>query len=203
MLDFTPSPLPAAQLKPLADELRPVLEAKGMDVNALDVRVAALPWYDEYKFYVLQDHEQTRYMLYKAGDAELMNWTNEIIYRTNDKAPIKLDRKNVISYAKFFFHYVRGQLGRFIIVEKPDEVAWLDNASDEEMQKVNDRLMPVTYKGIGRDNRYLLTATVVFKNALFRTNIRVAPDGLMELTDEELLLEDLNVPIDPPPPIEF
>lgn len=203
MLDFTTAPLPAPHLKLLVDEIRPILETKGMDVNGIDVRVATLPWYDEFKFYVLQDHEQTRYMLYKAGDPELMNWTNEVIYRTNDKAPIKLDRKNVISYAKFFFHYVRGQLGRFIIVEKPDEVAWLDNATPEEMQKVNDRLMPVTYKGIGRDNRYLLTATVIFKNALFRTNIRVAPDGLMELTDEELLLEDLNVPIDPPPPIEF
>ncbi|MBI3419174.1 MAG: hypothetical protein HY053_03475 [Proteobacteria bacterium] len=189
--------------KPIIAEAREVLEAKGMDTSALELRMAALPWYESYNFYTIADHEQTRYMLYKPGDAELMNWTNEIIYRVNDKAPIKLDRKNVILYSKFFFHYVRGQLGRFIIVEKPDDVAWLDNANEEEMGKVNDRLMPVTYKGIGRDNRYLLTSSVVFKNALFKTNIRVAMDGLMELTDEELLLEDLNVPIDPPPPIEF
>jgi hypothetical protein len=191
------------QSKLLLEEARPQLEAKNMNLGAIEVRGCALPWYDEYRFYSLQDEEQTRHLLYKPGDPELMNWTNEIIYRVNDKAPIKLDRKNVILYAKFFFHYVRGQLGRFIIVEKPDEVAWLDNATPDEMQKVADRLMAVTYKGIGRDNRYLLTASVVFKNALFKTNIRVAPDGLMELTDEELLLEDLNVPIDPPPPLEF
>ena len=203
MTDLKLEPVPAGAMPSLMADITPLLEAKNMDVDALDVRVSALPWYDEYNFYVLQDHEQTRHMLYKPGDAELMNWTNEVIYRVNDKAPIRLDRKNVISYAKFFFHYVRGQLGRFIIVEKPDDVAWLDNANAEEMQKVNDRLMPVTYKGIGRDNRYLLTASVVFKNALFKTNIRVAPDGLMELTDEELLLEDLNVPIDPPPPLDF
>lgn len=203
MKELSLTPLPADQVAAMLKDARPALEAKNMDVDALDVRVAPLPWYDEYKFYVLQDHEQTRYMLYKPGDVELMNWTNEIIYRTNEKAPIKLDRKNVILYAKFFFHYVRGQLGRFIIVEKPDDVAWLDNATESEMQKVNDRLHAVTYKGIGRDNRYLLAATVVFKNALFRTNIRVAQDGLMELTDEELLLEDLNVPIDPPPPLEL
>ncbi len=203
MLELPLSPVPADQAKAITTELRPILEAKGMDVNALEMRAAALPWYADYKFYVLQDNEQTRHMLYKPGDAELMNWTNEVIYRTNDKAPIKLDRKNVTEYARFFFHYVRGQLGRFIIVEKPDDVAWLDNASAEEIQKVNDRLAPLTYKGIGRDNRYLLAAVVVFKNALFKTNIRVAPDGLMELTDEELLIENLNVPIDPPPPIDF
>jgi hypothetical protein len=195
--------VPAEKAEVIIDEIRAALEEKEMDIGSLEMRATALPWLDEYKFYQLQDSEQTRYMLYKPGDAEMLNWTNEIIYRTNDKAGIHLDRKNVLLYAKFFFHYVRGQLGRFIIVEKPDDVAWLDSASEEEMQKVNDRLQPLTYKGIGRDNRYLLTATVVFKNALFKTNIRVAPDGLMELTDEELLLEDLNVPIDPPPPLEF
>ncbi len=184
-------------------EITPMLEAKGMDVSELTIRAASLSWYDEYRFYILQDHEQTRYMLYKPGDAEMMNWTNEVIYRVNDKAPIKLDRKNVVLYSKFFFHYVRGQLGRFILVEKPDDVVWLDNVNEEEMQKVKDRLMPVSYKGIGRDNRYLLTASVIFKNALFKTNIRVASDGLMELTEEELLIENLNVPIDPPPPLEF
>jgi hypothetical protein len=203
MKELKLEPVEADAAAQIIADVKPLLEGKNMDLNALDIRCGSVPWYDEYKFYIVQDHEQTRYMLYKSGDAELLNWTNEILYRVNDKAPIKLDRKNVIAYAKFFFHYVRGQLGRFIIVEKPDDVAWLDNATPEEMQKVNDRLMPVTYKGIGRDNRYLLTASVIFKNALFKTNIRVAPDGLMELTDEDLLLEDLNVPIDPPPPLEF
>lgn len=203
MTDIKLEPVPQDEAARIIEEIRPALEAKNMDIASLEMRRSALPWYEEYKFYTLQDNEQSRYMLYKTGDAEMMNWTNEVIYRTNDKAPIRLDRKNIIPYSKFFFHYVRGQLGRFIIVEKPDDVAWLDNATPEEMQKVADRLMPVTYKGIGRDNRYLLTASVIFKNALFKTNIRVAPDGLMELTDEELLLEDLNVPIDPPPPLEF
>ena len=76
--------------------------------------------------------------------------------------------------------------------------------------------MPVTYKGIGRDNLITLTATVVFKNALFKTDIKIAPFemdvfdpevsapehftiGQMKLTNEDLLLEDLNVPVDPPP----
>jgi hypothetical protein len=203
MKDLPLAPPTPDDLKRFLSEARELLENRNMDMAALNVRCAPLPWYDEYKFYTVADHEQTRYLLYKPGDAELLNWTNEIIYRVNEKAPIKLDRKNVIAYARFFFHYVRGQLGRFIIIEKPEEIAWLDNASEAEMEKVAQRLMPVTYKGIGRDNRYLLTSTVIFKNALFKTNIRVAQDGLMELTDEELLLEDLNVPIDPPPPIEF
>jgi len=184
------------------------------------IKVAALPFYDDYKFYSMVDTTlpapNERYMLYKPDDVNLMNWTNEPIYRVNDKAPIKLDRKTVVPYAKFFFHFVRGQLGRFIIVEKPEEVSWLPAATDEERAKVNERLLPVTYKGIGRDNLFTLTGTVVFKNALFRTDIKIAPMemdaadtetdenehftiGQMKLTNEELLLEDLNIPVDPPP----
>lgn len=187
------------------------------------VQVAALPFYDEYKLYALTDMTlpppNVRYVLYKTGDLSIMNWTNEPIYGVNEKAPIKLDRKTLVPYAKFFFHYVRGQLGRFIIVEKPEDVHWLDNATDKEKADLAERLMPVTYKGIGRDNLFTLTATVIFKNALFRTDIKVAPYemdvfdadigapehftiGQMKLTNEELLLEELNVP-EAPPPGEF
>ncbi len=184
------------------------------------VEVAELPFYEDYKLYALTDmtlpEPNVRYVLYRPGDLNIMNWTNEPIYSVNDKAPIKLDRKTLVSYAKFFFHFVRGQLGRFIIVEKPEDVRWLESATDKEKADVAGHLMDVKYKGIGRDNLFTLTATVVFKNALFRTDIKVAPYeldvfdpelgapehftiGQMKLTNEELLLEELNIPVDPPP----
>jgi hypothetical protein len=191
-----------------------------LSVGKTAIKTAVVPFYDDYQIVSMADATlpvpNERFMIYKPGDLHLMNWTNEPIYRVNDKAPIKLDRKTIIPYAKFFFHFVRGQLGRFIIVEKPEEVQWMDKATREEKQKVNEKLLPVTYKGIGRDNLFTLTGTVVFKNALFRTDIKVAPMemdaydteleenehftiGQMKLTNEELLLEDLNIPVDPPP----
>jgi len=203
-------------LETIARDLLPIK----MPAGKTNISVASLPFYDEYKLYALQDttlpEPNTRYMLYKPGDLVLMNWTNEPIYEVNEKAPIKLDRKTLPVYAKFFFHFVRGQLGRFIIVEKPEDVCWLDTATAEEKAKVNDRLMPIKYQGIGRDNLFTLVSTVVFKNALFKTDIKVAPYemeaydaeagvnepftiGQMKLTNEELLLEELNIPVDEPP----
>jgi len=203
-------------LAEIASEIAPVKLTSGKT----SVQVTDVPFYDEFKFYALSDstlpQPNTRYMFYKSGDASMMNWTNEPIYSVNERAPIKLDRKTCIPYAKFFFHYVRGQLGRFIIVEKPEEVVWLSNANAKEKADVAAKLMPVTYNGIGRDNLFTLSATVVFKNALFKTDIKIAPYemdvfdpelgapehftiGQMKLTNEDLLLEELNVPIDPPP----
>ena len=205
-------------LKAIENDILPVKLTEGKTT----LQVADLPFYDQFKLYAVSDttlpQPNTRYMLYKEGDNDLslMNWTNEPIYSVNDRAPIKLDRKTIIPYTKFFFHYVRGQLGRFIIVEKPEEVVWLANANAKEKEEVAKRLMSVNYKGIGRDNLFTLTATVVFKNALFKTDIKIAPYemdvfdpevnapehftiGQMKLVNEELLLEELNVPVDPPP----
>jgi hypothetical protein len=217
-LKFQTLDAPATQklLADIAADIAPIKLAEGKTV----VQVADLPFYDEYKFYTLSDTTlpapNTRHILYKTGDVSLLNWTNEPIYSINERAPIKIDRKTCLPYAKFFFHYVRGQLGRFIIVERPDEVVWLTTANDKEKAEVASKLMPVSYKGIGRDNLITLTATVVFKNALFKTDIKIAPFemdvfdpevgapehftiGQMKLTNEDLLLEELNVPVDPPP----
>ncbi|HVY13119.1 MAG TPA: hypothetical protein VHB73_06105, partial [Alphaproteobacteria bacterium] len=76
-LNFTT--LSPDQAQPLITECRELLEAKNMDTSALNVRMAPLPWYEEFKFYTLADDEQTRYMLYKPGEPEMMNWTNEVI----------------------------------------------------------------------------------------------------------------------------
>jgi len=205
-----------AFLEKIAHDLLPVKMPEGKTV----IKVSSLPFYDEYKLYALQDltlpEPNTRYILYKDGELVIMNWTNEPIYEVNEKAPIKLDKKTLPVYASFFFNFVRGQLGRFIIVEKPEDVSWLENATDEEKAKVNELLMPIKYKGIGRDNLFTLTATVVFKNALFKTDIKVAPYelevfdqeagaqeqftiGQLKLTNEDLLLEDLNIPVDDAP----
>lgn len=205
-----------AFLTTIAKDLLPIT----VPMDKTLVQVAALPFYEDYKFYALTDMTlpppNVRYLLYKPGDLNIMNWTNEPIYAVNEKAPIKLDRKTLVPYAKFFFHYVRGQLGRFIIVEEPQDVKWLENATDKEKADVEAQLIKVKYNGIGRDNLFTLTATVVFKNALFRTDIKVAPYemdvfdpelgapehftiGQMKLTNEELLLEELNIPVDPPP----
>lgn len=220
MIDLKFKSLDPAAVSKLIGDIEDDIAPIKLPLDKTTGQFADLVFYDDFKLYALSDSTlpppNTRYMLYKPGDISLMNWTNEPIYSVNERAPIKLDRKTVIPYAKFFFHYVRGQLGRFIIVEKPDEVVWLANANTKEKADVAERLIPVTYKGIGRDNLFTLTATVVFKNALFRTDIKIAPYemdvfdpelgapehftiGQMKLTNEDLLLEELNVPVDPPP----
>ncbi len=200
-------------LAAIAPELSPIILPPGSTL----VQVADLPFYEEFKLYGLTDLRlppgNVRYMLYRQGSVNWMDWTNEPIYRVNEIAPIKLAPETLVPYAKFFFHWVRAQLGRFIIVERPEDVRWLPEATDLEKTGAAGHLMPLTYQGIDQDGLFTLTGTVIFRNALFRTDIKVAPGemdvidpeseapehfsiGQMKLTDEELLIEDLHIPVD-------
>jgi hypothetical protein len=157
-----------------------------------------------------------RYLLCKPGFAALLDGTNNPIFRVSDIAPVRLDGDSAASYVRFFFEFVDGPMGGFTIVEEPDDVVWLPNATDREKADVEAHLMPVTQKGIDSDGLVALTVTVLYQNVLFRTDIEVAPCGMdvvdresgetvhflpgeMRLENEELLLEELNVPTDPAP----
>jgi hypothetical protein len=168
--------------------------------------------------------EKPNQYLFLARESEvyLHDFTNQTIYDTNEIEPgIRLDTlEQCIAYAKFFFYYVRGQLGSFVIAEKDEDVPWLRQAKDHDKRAVRDLLQPLAYQGLKDEGRVYLSATVVFKNALFRTDIAIAPHamtlfrqdeetsdsyqeamtiGQMELLNEELLLENLPVVMEPHP----
>ncbi|MCK9395824.1 MAG: SEC-C domain-containing protein [Methylobacter sp.] len=185
-----------------------------------EVQAAVLPYYEEYRLFQYTDKTATPaavyYYLYKSGDARLLNWSNVPIYLLNQTGALKLTEETVIDYAKFFFYFVRGYLGMFIIVEKPQDLIWLPEATNEEKAAVENHLMPVTNQGIDDHQRYVLTCSVFFKDALFRTDILIAQDaikifdpetneeeeqhrGQLTLTNEELLLEEQSVYLQPPP----
>jgi hypothetical protein len=205
-------------------------EPLGGTPEGVVLKRTTLPFYQDYVLYGLFDPTDAKaeplLILYKPGDVNVMNTTNEVIYRVNAKAPIQLDKNNLVAYARFFFDHVKGRHGRFTIVESPDEVVWAEPGSQDmaDYEKMyNDRLKvlppeeaanpgpiitvkdratldaaikPVAYKGIGRDSRYTLDARVLFQDALFKTNIKVSADGTMELTDEDPVVENVAVVLD-------
>jgi tetratricopeptide (TPR) repeat protein len=175
----------------------------------------SLPFYDKFRLYKLtsaaRQLDNPLYFLYMSGyDPVLINWTNEPIYDLNEIAPVILNKNTVIPYVKFFFNFVRGSLGQFIIVEKPTDVSWLPETSQKEKEEVNSKLIPITYHGIDNNGFFSLTSTVIFRNALFKVDIKIAPQemeifddntgmfedfiiGQIKLENEKLLCEELNV----------
>src|SRR5690606_13375415 len=119
-----------------------------------------------------------KYAIYKPGDAAIIDWTNRAIYDTNEKAPVMLDERTVVDYVKFFFNYVRGRHGRFLVIEAIDDIRWQVEPPLQGRRIMQEMLEPVTLSGRNEDGEFTLEAYMVFKDSLFKTRIHVAPDGL-------------------------
>ncbi len=171
-----------------------------------------------YKLSHLTENAPNQYLFF-ANDKEIHwhDYTNQAIYNINATTGIHFDSPEMMmAYAKFFFHYVRGQLGRFVVVENANEVPWLASATDIDKLKLTNLVEPIIYQGKKADGREYLTATVIFKTALFKTDIAIALTempiqrqddytiyeethcpGQLELLNEELLVEDLPITDNP------
>ena len=183
------------------------------------MRSAALPFWPGAMLLAIEDtgrsgkREQFA-LVWEREDFVRLDWTNQPIYKAVERHPLHFGDSNLILYAKFFFHWVRGDLGRFILVESQDEIPWTPYAPEATRATVLPTLRPVGILS-RQDKKAVLSATVVFKNALFSTKIGVAIEngatagtdqmtdaegvGTLALFDEELLIEDLPIRIDPPP----
>jgi len=186
-----------------------------------------------------RDKSERFALAWPGDDFVPLDWTNEPIYAAIERHPLAIaSERDAILYCKFFFHFVRGQLGRFIFVETLADVPWIDpsakhvstdaegNATmidaaaiETARQSVLPLLQPVRVFDWQEGKPITLEATVIFKNALFRTKVLLAteaatvpveegdegsedlPAGGMRLFGEDLLLEDLPVYVDPPPGI--
>jgi hypothetical protein len=177
---------------------------------------ALLSFYEGGKLIAVSRSCETRDLFFllpadSKAAVELLDGTNEPIYSYNDHNGVVLNGAATLDYIRFFFHFVRGQQGAFQIVEKHEDVEWCPNAPEDTKTKANTLLMPLTARGTHRSGLLRHSATVVFKNALFKTDIYVASKRIENVTlpgddcsqdfslgqsalhDEDLLMEDLPV----------
>lgn len=178
-------------------EINPHLDPVPFSMENTTVRFQKLPFYKSYELYELTDLSAVpgarKYALYKPGDVKVINWTNQSIYETNEKAPIALDRNSVVEYVKFFFNYVRGRHGRFLIIETIDDIRWQVEPPLQGRKVMQEMLEPVTVTGETPDGGFTLDAYMVFKDSLFKTKVHVKKDGLVSMSDEELKIEGMPV----------
>ncbi len=181
----------------ILSEINPELEPVPFSMESTTVRSQKLPFYKDYEFIELTDMSAVpgarKFAIYKPGDVNVINWTNQTIYEANEKAPIKLDDRNVVPYVKFFFNYVRGRHGRFLIIETIDDIRWQVEPPLQGRKVMQEMLSPVAIAGQDDEGTYNLEAYMVFKDSLFKTQIHVKADGLVSMSEEELKIEGMPI----------
>lgn len=182
----------------LVAEINRELKEKQFDASSTVGKKYAMPWYAEYELFEFADMSTsnptfTRRILYRPGDFHIMNWTNGPIYTTNEKAPISVSEDNAPAYIKFFFNYVKGRHGRFVIVENIDEIMWDGDVPQKGKEAVGKILKPITVTGREDSGKIIMLAFMVFKDSLFRANVVVERDGMVSLSDEALVIEGMPI----------
>jgi len=184
----------------ILDDLNPLLDGSPFDPSMARILSHSIPFYEGYDLIEVTDYDvnppRRVSFLYKEGTQKqihILNGTNEPIYNLNKTCPVQLDEKSVFLYVRFFFYYVRGRHGRFLIVENIDEIDWKEDPSPAGKRALSKMVSPLTLRSEEQDDNFYLSASIIFKDSLFESDITVSPQGDISLSNQELLVEDIPV----------
>lgn len=180
----------------LIDRVNRELKERQFDAITTIARRHNLPFYAEFNLYEFEDNGSEppfiRRALVNGDQAFILNWTNSPIYTANEAAPINVTEDNAADYVKFFFNYVKGRHGRFVLVDNASEIAWNGAVPEKGKEAIGKIIEPVAVTGM-EDGKIILVAYMVFKDSLFRANVHVERDGMVSLSDEALVVEGMPI----------
>lgn len=189
--------LELADTATILDQVNPLFDGLTFDPVETTVMAIDMEFYPGFKFLDIADHASLpaiqRFVVYSPQKSVVINFTNDPIYMLNRDVPVRLTKDNVEDYLRFFFTYVRGQHGRFLIVESVDDIHWKEDPPPSARKAMGGLIIPVTLNSVEKNGTFKMSACMIFKDSLFKSNINIKPDGFVELDNEELLVEDVPV----------
>lgn len=178
------------------DRVNRELKERPFDAVTTVVRRHNLPFYAEFDLYEFEDSgDGTSYIrraLINGERAFVLNWTNGPIYAANEMAPINVTEDNAAIYARFFFNYVKGRHGRFVLIDGADDIAWNGAVPEKGKEAIGKIIEPIHVVST-EEGKISLLSYMVFKDSLFRANVHVERDGMVSLSDEALVVEGMPI----------
>ncbi len=162
-----------------------------------------LPFYEQVVLIRLRDRNWipenlSIYYLANQGNLTRLDGTSPPIHQTNADAPVRLNDDNVLDYLRFFCFFVRGEDGPFLVSESMDTHGLPKNMDDTTRRAIEGTIRPASFEGKNAEGYWLCDAIVFYSNALFFSNFSVQPTGMIEMTDDDPLAQDLPVRVDAP-----
>jgi hypothetical protein len=189
--------LDSTQAARMAERLNPHLDTQ-FDPATATVMMHNLSFYENHFLVEIARHDQHPPIVRAAvcddkGGVTALNWSNEPIHKLNRSVPIRLDDNSIMDYVRFFFTYVRGKHGRFIIIDSVDDIDWREEPAPAGRKALGKMIEPMHVVKREEDGTVVFAVCIVFRDSLFSGEAHVKPDGLIILQNEELLVEDIPV----------
>lgn len=178
-------------------EINPVWEGVPFDPDRTTILAQDMPFFPGYRFLEVADFEsdgatKRGFFIYKPGDVHAIDWSNDPFYKLAAKNFV-LNAETAALYLRFFFRYVRGPQGRFLIIDHVDDVPWRDELPPSTRRAVAEVILPVQLVDQESDGSFIFHMCMLFKQALFESEVRVGPDGHVGLSEGDILINDMPV----------
>lgn len=185
------------EVEDLLQHLNPAIDGSPYIAEQTTILSMNLSFYPNCRFLEISDHttlpaRKTSLILRDAG-VVVLDWTNGPIYKLNENVPIQLNENNVIEYVRFFFAFVRGRHGRFLIIETVDDIAWKDEPPPNARKAIGGLIEPISISKIDDEGTFHLSVRMMFKDSLMKAKLRVTSNGIITMDEEELVVEDIPV----------
>lgn len=172
-------------------------------VETTTVAWRALPFYEQTVLIRVKDKgwlpdSLAVYYLANQGKLTRLDGTSPPIHQMNAEAPIRLSDENILDYLRFFCFFVRGEDGPFLVSESLDTHGMPQDMDDKTRRAIEGTIRPASFEGRNAEGFWLCDAIVFYANALFFSNFVIQPTGMIEMTDDDPLAQDLPVRVDCP-----
>lgn len=141
------------------------------------VKVDGLESKNEFPVYIALPNE--------GGSPFYLNGNSEVIHDLNAKRILRLTKNNVKQYLQYFCLFVQGDEGSFHIVDSPNSPLIDENMEIQEALKQ----YPTSLIQKTNQDDWLIDATVLYGNVLFRSRFRVKPNGFVSMERDKALCQ--------------
>lgn len=170
------------------------------DLASLRVRIFDLPFYPDVQLAELRPTTPSAAgslcFLLTDTQRHWLDTTSPPIHRVNGQSNLALDEKTVLEYLAFFCFFVRGDKGPFLVVDRLEN-SYLPGMG-ERAGEVADSFRPLRVWGRNEQGNWFVSGMVYYADALFVADFVVKPEGMIEMSEDWSLLQDLPGHVDAP-----
>jgi tetratricopeptide (TPR) repeat protein len=131
-----------------------------------------------------------------SGRFALIDGSFSPVYQLNAKGAPQLDTAaQAEAYFRFVAGVFHGNLGPYALVERPEDLLWLADASEETRASARKSLAPVKVTRES-DGSWAMTATLTYGTTLYSQRQTVNATGQVDFGDLTRLMSDLPVAIE-------
>lgn len=189
--------LDADDKKQILDQINPLLDSESFLVENTEILAKELSFYPGYQLLDIHLKDSVpalhRYVIFGPDQVEIIDWSNEPIYILNEKVPITLNEDNVRQYVRFFFSMVKGKHGLFRITQSTEDIEWREDPPPSARKAIGSMIEPLSVNSVNDDGDFELSMCLMFKDSLFKSDVLVKKNGLVEMKNERLLVESMPV----------